>query len=210
MRIVRQGSRHILPGLLCALALAAVACPAATARAEAPAAKVLAWRVEPDARPSHYAAVAPSETNLNVESVVLACERAGDRNVLQLQLYLTDDGPLLPRGATPADLKDQPRAEIAIDGRVFPVSLLFGDAYAVLADRQVEGFAALSDGLVDAMANGRRMTLRLDLVVGRAGATDAFDGEAVVDLKAGGGSAAIEAVRRCASPATGRTVGLDR
>ena len=207
MEIVRQGSRHIVPGTLCALA-AAACLSATTAYAEAPAAKVMAWKVEPNAQPSHYAAVAPSATNLNVATVVLACERAGDRNVLQLQLYLTDDGPLLPGGATPADLKAQPGAEIAIDGRIFPVSLLFGDQYAVLADRQVEGFAALSDALVDEMAKGRTMTVRLDLLADRHGGANAFDGEAVVDLEAGGGRAAIQAVRRCVSPAVDRTVGL--
>ncbi|HEU5096614.1 MAG TPA: hypothetical protein VFT77_15730 [Reyranella sp.] len=206
MEIVRQGSRHVVPATLCALA--AAACLSAAAYAEAPAAKIMAWKVEPNAQPSHYAAVAPSATNLNVASVVLACERAGDRNVLQLQLYLTDDGPLLPDGATPADLKARPGAEIAIDGRVFPASLLFGDQYAVLADRQVEGFAALSDSLVDEMANGRTMTVRLDLLADGHGAANAFDGEAVVNLEAGGGRAAIEAVRRCASPAADRTVGL--
>ena len=206
MEIVRQGSRHILPATLCALA-AAACLSAAAAHAEAPGARVLAWKVEPNAQPSHYAAVTPSATNLNVASVVLACERAADRNVLQLQLYLTDDGPLLPDGATPAGLKAQPRAEIAIDGRIFPVSLLFGDRYAVLADRQVEGFAALSDGLVDEMVRGRTMTVRLDLLADRRDA-NAFDGEAVVDLEAGGGRAGIQAVRRCASPAADRTVSL--
>jgi len=207
MEIVRQGSRHVVPAALCALA-AAACLSAATAHAEAPAAKIMAWKVEPNAQPSHYAAVAPSATNLNVASVVLACEKAGDRNVLQLQLYLTDDGPLLPEGATPADLRAQPGAEIAIDGRIFPVSLLFGDQYAVLADRQVEGFAALSDGFVDEMAKGRTMTVRLDLLADHRGVTNGFDGEAVVDLEAGGGRAAIQAVRLCASPAAKQTVGL--
>lgn len=207
MEIVRQGSRHALPATLCALATAACLA-AAAAHAEAPTAKVVAWQVEPNARPSHYAAVAPSATNLNVASVVLACEKAGDRHVLKLQLYLTDDGPLLPEGATPADLRAQPGAEIAIDGRIFPVNLLFGDQYAVLADRQVDGFAALSDGLVDEMATGRTMTLRLDLLTAHRSPANGFDGEAVVELEAGGGRAAIQAVRRCASPAAKQTVGL--
>lgn len=210
MEIVRQGSRHVLPATLCALA-AAACLSAGSAQAEAPAtseAKVMVWQVEPDAPLSHYAAVAPSATNLNVASVVLACEKAGDRSVLQLQLYLTDDGPLLPKGATPADLTTRPGAEIAIDGRIFPVSLLFGDQYAVLADRQVEGFAALSDGLVDEMAKGRTMTVRLNLLADHRGIADGFDGEAVVDLEAGGGRAAIQAVRRCASPTANQTVGL--
>ncbi len=208
MEWVRQGSRHTLPAILRALAMAACISAAATAQAETPAAKPVAWKVEPNAQPARYAVAEPARTNLNISNVVLACESAGDRDILQLQLYLTDDGPLLPQGASTADLKDAPGAEIVIDGRVFPASLLFSDDHAVLADQQVDGFAALSDGVVDAMAKGRTMTLRLDLVAERPGVADPFDGEAAIDLQAGGGSAAIQAVRHCAAPATDRTVGL--
>lgn len=210
MKIVGQEGISVLSATLRALAV--VACLGATAaRAEMPAPQSLvAWKLEPDAKPSRYAVAEPSRTNLNIANVVLACESVGDRNVLQLQLYLTDDGPLLPVNAAPPQLKGEPRAEIAIDGRVFPVSLLFSDDHAVLADGQVENVASVSDGLVDAMAAGRTMTLRLDLLAEPPGAPAAFDGEAVVDLSGGNGRAAVEAVRGCAAPASDRTVGLGR
>jgi hypothetical protein len=141
---------------------------------------------------------------------VLACENAHDRNVLQLQLYLTNEGPLLPKGADASRLKAAPRAEVDIDGKIFPVSLLFGDDHAVLADGEVEGFAGVSEPLVDAMAKGKTMTLRLDLLAEPRGTKAAFDGAAVIDLRADGGSAAIGAMRQCISPMKNRTVGLTR
>jgi hypothetical protein len=209
MKIVRQEGMQVLSAIL--HALAAAACLFATAaRAEASGAGGVVWKVEPNAQPAHYAAAEPSRTNVNVASVVLACENAGDRSVLQIQLYLTDDGPLLPNGAAPSELKDEPRAEISIDGRIFPVNLLFSDDHAVLADGQVDGFAGVSEQLVEAMAKGRTMTLRLDLLAKPPGAPAEFDGEAVVDLEAGGGRAAVQAVRRCVSAGTDRTVDRKR
>ncbi|HEY6983217.1 hypothetical protein [Reyranella sp.] len=208
MEIVRQGSRHVLPAIAHASAVA-VCLFASVAAADVIRAEPVAWKLEPDGKPASYAVVEPSRTNMNIADVVLACESAGERSVLQLQIYLTGDGPLLPRGIPASKLKDEPRAEISIDGKIFPVSLLFGDDHAVLADHQVDGFAGLSDELVDAMAKGRTMTLRLDLVAEPPGTAAAFDGEAVIDLQAGNGGAAVDAVRRCVAPARDRTVGLD-
>lgn len=208
MEIVRQGSRYVLPAIVHASAVAG--CLLATAAgAEVIRAEPVAWKLEPDARPASYAVVEPSRTDMNIADIVLACEGAGEQKVLQLQIYPTDDGPLRPKGAVASQLRDDPRAEISIDGKVFPVSLLFSDDHAVLADRQVDGFASLSDALVDAMANGRAMTVRFDLVAERRGAPAAFDGEAVIDLQAGNGGGAVQAVRRCVVPARDRTVGLD-
>ena len=84
--------------------------------------------------------IEPENSNLNIDSAVLACEEAGDATVLQLQIYLSTEGPIAPKGAAPQQLKDDPRAEIAIDGRVFPVGILFADDYAVLADETEQGF----------------------------------------------------------------------
>jgi hypothetical protein len=92
------------------------------------------WKLERDVEPPSYAVIEPESSNLNIDSVVLACEEAGDARVLQLQIYLSTEGPLLPKGATPKQLKADPRAEIAIDSHVFSVDLLFADTYAVLAD----------------------------------------------------------------------------
>ncbi|MBS0224675.1 MAG: hypothetical protein JSR91_28480 [Proteobacteria bacterium] len=210
MKIVRREGINVLSATLRALAVISFL-GATAARAEMPAPQSLvAWKLEPNAKPAHYAVVEPSRTDLNIANVVLACESAGDRGILQLQLYLRDDGPLLPVNAAPSQLKDEPRAEIAIDSRIFPASLLFSDDHAVLADGQVENIASVSDALIDAMAAGRTMTLRFDLLAEPSGAPAAFDGEAVVDLSGGNGRAAVEAVRHCAASASDRTVGLGR
>ena len=209
MEGVRQGSRHVLAGVVCTLAVAT--CLSGTAvRAETSAAELVAWKLDPNSSPARYAVVEPTQTNLNVSSVVLACENAHDRNVLQLQLYLTNEGPLLPKGADASRLKADPRAEVEIDDKIFPVSLLFADDYAVLGDGEVGGFAGLSEPLVDAMAKGKTMTLRLDLLAEPPGTKAAFDGAAVIDLRADGGSAAIGAMRQCVSPVKNRSVGLTR
>jgi hypothetical protein len=152
--------------------------------------------------------VEPTQTNLNVAGLVLACETAHDRQVLQLQLYLTNEGPLLPKGTDASQLKADPLAEVEIDGRIFPVSLLFGDDHAVLADGEVGGFAGVSGLLVDAMAKGKTMTLRFDLLAEPPGTKAAFDGVAVVDLLADGGSEAIREMQQCVTPTGNRTVGV--
>ena len=209
MESARQGSRHVLVGVVCALAVAT--CLSVTAaRTETPGAERVAWKLESNASPARYAVVEPTQTNLNLASVVLACENAHDRNVLQLQLYLTSEGPLLPKSAEASQLKADPRAEIEIDGKIFPVSLLFGDDHAVLADGEVGGFAGISEPLVDAMAKGKTMTLHLDLLAEPPGTKAAFDSAAMIDLRADGGSAAIGAMRQCVSPIRNRTVGLTR
>jgi hypothetical protein len=209
MESVRQGSRHVITGVVCTLAVAT--CLSGTAvRAETPGAELVAWKLDQNSSPGRYAVVEPTRTNLDVASVALACEIVHDRNVLQLQLYPTNEGPLLPKGADASQLKADPRAEVEIDGKIFPVSLLFGDDHAVLADGEGGGFAGVSEPLVDAMAKGKTMTLRLDLLAEPPGTKAAFDGAAVIDLRADGGSAAIGAMRRCVSPMKNRTVGLRR
>ena len=169
------------------------------------------WKLERDVEPPSYAVIEPESSNLDIDSVVLACEEAGDARVLQLQIYLSTEGPLLPKGATSKQLKADPRAEIAIDGHVFPVDLLFADTYAVLADETDQMFPRLSEGLLDAMATGKIMVLRFDLLAERAGQPAAFDGEAVIELQAGRGDAAVSAVRRCATTTVGvASAGYDR
>lgn len=156
-----------------------------------------AWKAEEGVSMPSYAVTEPARSNLNIDIVVLMCEAAGDANVLQLKLYLTDDGPLRPNGVTAERLKAEPRVEVSVDGRVFPVSILFADEFAVLADSEHDRFPALSDGLVDAMASGKRMLLSFDLVDEWPGEPVAFDAVAEIEL----GSPAIAAVRRCTGPA---------
>jgi hypothetical protein len=156
------------------------------------------WRMEHGVEVPSYAAAIPEETDLNIDVVVLGCEQAENRPVLQLQVYLTDEGPLRPKGADASRLKPEARAELAIDGRIFPVSLLFADDYAVIADADEGPYPKLSEELVDAMQIGGSMVIKFDLVAEEAGQAPHYDGKAVIDLR--GGRGAIAAVRRCASP----------
>lgn len=169
------------------------------------------WTLEQGVDPPSYALIEPRSRNLNLDVVVLACEPADEDRVLQLQLYLTNDGPLMPDGVAAGRAKRDPRAEIVIDERVFPVGLLFAEDHIVLSDETREMFPRLSDRLLDAMERGTTMRLRFDLVVEPAGQPAAFDGEAVVDLQAGPAEArgkAVAAVRGCATGATPRSVAL--
>lgn len=165
------------------------------------------WKLQPGVERPSYAVTEPVRSNLNIGSVVLACEGTEDRNVLQLQIYLSTEGPLLPNGVPPQQLKAAPRAEIVIDNHLFRVGLLFADDYAVLADAG-ERYPLLSDRLLDAMEKGKMMVLRFDLVAELTGQSAGFDGEAVIDLQAGAGRTAIAAIRRCAGTTTDRFIGV--
>lgn len=159
------------------------------------------WVLERDTAEPSYAAVTPVRANVNVDTVVLACVKGRDGRLLQLQLYLLDEGIFRPLYPHSRPLNDDPRAEITIDGKVFPATLLFADDYVVVADSQAGRFPLLSGALLDAMQAGTMMTLRFDLLTEWSGPSS-FDSEAVVDLKAPGGRAAIAAMRLCAEPGT--------
>jgi hypothetical protein len=184
------------PLRLLLLLLACLAAPAAYAGSDALSE---GWMLERGAAEPSYAAVVPTRTNVNIDTVVLACEQGWGDRLLQLQLYLTDEGVLRPVYPHGRPLDDDPRAEASIDDKVFPVVLLFAEDHVVLADAQVGPFPLLSDAFLDAMQAGRTMTLRFDLLAEWSGAST-FDSEAVVDLQAPGGREAIAAVRRCAEP----------
>ena len=187
------------------LALMLACLGAASSFGGTPSGKFEGWEIEQGVEPLSYAVINPVSTNLNIDSVVLACEEAEDRKVLQLQIYLSTEGPLAPKGVESQLRKDNPRAEIAIDGRVFPVGILFADDYALLADDTAEMFPLLSEPLLDAMQTGRIMVLRFDLLAERAGQSANFDGEAVIALQAAAGGAAVSAVRRCTDRSTRRS-----
>ena len=156
------------------------------------------WRVEQGTSQPSYAVADATRTNLNVETVVLACEAGRDSRLLQLQLYMSDEGALQPVYRHDAALKDDPRAVVAIDGHDFPVSLLFADDHVVLADAQDGPWPMLSARLVEALQAGKTMTVKVDLLAEMAGAP-AMDGELTVDLRAAGGRDAIATVLNCAS-----------
>lgn len=169
------------------------------------------WTAERGVDSPSYAMVEPRSRNLNLDLVVLACEQAGGRRVLQLQLYLTNDGPLMPEGVAAGRAKRDPRAEIVIDDHVFPVGLLFTEDHVVLGDETREVFPGLSEHLLDAIEQGTTMRLNFDLVAEPAGHPAAFDGEAVVDLQAGPAGTrgkAVAAVRRCATGSAPQNVAL--
>jgi hypothetical protein len=175
-------------------------------------AALAAWKTEQGVEPPSYAWVEPATTNLNIDTVVVTCEEGRNGAILQLQLYLLDDGPLRPRGAAPEQLKSIPQAEISVDGRRFPIGLFFADEYVVLADSRDGPYPMLSDALLDALQAGKTMTIRFDLVAEKPGQAPTqaptFGGEAVVDLDRSGQDA-IAAVRRFANAQHLHRVGVN-
>ena len=159
------------------------------------------WRIEQGVSEPSYAVADATRTNLNIETVVLACESGAitgkGKGLLQLQLYLSDEGALQPTYRHDAALKDDPKAVVAIDGKEFPVSLLFADDHVVLTDDQDGPWPQLSPKLVAALQAGKSLTVKVDLLADTAGAP-AMDGEAVFAL---GGSDAVAALQPCASGA---------
>jgi hypothetical protein len=201
-----QALRRIVRTVL-VTGLVAGACPALAGALETG----LGWTLEQGIDPPSYALIEPRSRNLNIDVVVLACEQAEDRRVLQLQLYLTNDGPLMPDGVAAGRAKGDPRAEIVVDDHVFPVGLLFAEDHVVLSDENQATLPGVSERLLDAVEQGKTMRLRFDLVAEPPGRPAAFDGEAVVDLQAGHPGIrdkAIAALRRCASGPAPQTLAL--
>jgi len=160
---------------------------------------ITGWVTEPGVDPPSYAVTEPIDSDVNVDTVLLLCTESGRRRFLELDLYLSTEGPLLPEGADPKALKDSPAVEISIDGQIFPAQLLFADDYVVVSNSPPDEMPSLSASFVDAMARGETMVIRFDLITNPTGQARAFDSQLVVDLSAG--RSAIAAVRRCASPA---------
>lgn len=203
-----QALRRIVRTALVA-GLVAVPCLAPAMAGELEASS--GWVLEQGIDPPSYALIEPRSRNLNLDVVVLACEQTEDRRVLQLQLYLTNDGPLMPDGAAAGRAKGDPRAAIVIDDHVFPAGLLFAEDHVVLSDDTEGMFPRLSERLVDALEQGTTMRLRFDLVAEAPGMPAAFDGEAVVELQdgpAGTRGNAVAAVRRCATGAAPQNLAL--
>jgi hypothetical protein len=189
-------------------ALVSVFLATTTAHAQLGNAAAERWRIEQGVDLPGYAAVEPTATSLNIDTVVLACEQAAKSTVLQLQLYLSDDGPLRPLGTSAAELADDPRASISIDAEDYPVSVMFAGDHVLLAD-DVEGlFPRLSDRLIEAMQAGRTMILQFALLAPRLNRRASFDGDASIELETAGAREAIAAMRHCASlPARERQSG---
>lgn len=184
---------HLVGG---ALMLGLVVGLASTVAARAAGGAAGGWDLEKDVDQPTYAFAEPSSSDLNIDTVVLTCEQGADRNGLQLRLYLTGTGPLMPLAAGAP--KAEPRFEIAIDGVRHEARLLFADSFIVVADTEDGATPLLSDRLVRALQRGRKLELSFDLVQEQAGQAASFDGRATVELQAGRGGAAVTALRRCA------------
>jgi hypothetical protein len=105
------------------------------------------WEIEQGVEVPSYAVAEPTATDLNIDTVVLGCERVAEGRFLQLQLYLSDAGRLRPTGVSSERLADDPRARISIDGKHYPVTPMFADGYVLLADSLRGVSPGLSDGL---------------------------------------------------------------
>jgi hypothetical protein len=165
------------------------------ATSAAPARGAAGWQLE-TSEPPGYAVIEPAKSNVNVDSVALACGEIHGRRGLQLELYLSNAGPLLPDGASYEQLNKVPRAEIVIDGRTFAADILFAGDFLVVVDQESDS-TMVSDRLLDEMEKGRTMTIRFDLLIDEADGGGEFDGELLLDLQAGRGGSAVAAVRRC-------------
>jgi hypothetical protein len=157
------------------------------------------WELERTSGQPTFATAIPSDTNLNIDAVVLACERADHRAVLQLQLHPSGDDVAI-RAIGPPIWSYGRRAEITIGERVFAADVLIADDYVVVANESRGRFPTLADPLLDAMATGRTMVVRRTIDVESISRDRGVDGYAKVDLRAGHSSRAIAALRRCASP----------
>jgi hypothetical protein len=153
--------------------------------------------LEPATSEPSYATVEPVSTNLNVDTVLLVCQKGKNGRFLQLQLYQTEEGFLAPAYAHSAPLKEEPRADITIDGQRFPATLLFAENFAVVGDARGRHSPKLSDRLLRAMETGKMMKVRADLLA-KPKSPPAFDGEVVVNLQSHGKAEAIRAMRHCA------------
>ena len=86
-----MSARRLLPSLVASTCLAATGAVAGDANAPAGG-----WRLEDGVAQPSYAVADATRTNLNVETVVLACEAGQGNRLLQLQLYMSDEGALQP------------------------------------------------------------------------------------------------------------------
>jgi hypothetical protein len=102
------------------------------------------WELEENAGQPSLAAAIPSRTNLDIDAVVLACERGDGEGVLQLQLHPTGGG-LASRSIEPPIWSYGRRAKIEIDERLFPADVLFADDYVVVANETSGRFPTLAD-----------------------------------------------------------------
>jgi hypothetical protein len=180
------------------LALAGIGLAAASALAAS--GQRSGWMLEPGTANPSYAMIEPASTDLNIDTVLLACEEEADGRpegrFVQLQFYQTEEGFLAPVSARSGPTKEEPRADLTIDGQHFAVSLAFGENYAALGDEGDPSQPRVSDRLLRALESGKTLTVRTDLLAEPAG-PPAFDSITVVNLQSPGKVEAMRAMRRC-------------
>lgn len=162
------------------------------------------WELEQGVEEPSYARIEPMESNLNIDALVLVCALARDATVLQLELYWSTEGPLMPKGVEPDKLRPDPQAMLVIDGRGHPLTMYFADDHVVMADAVTGRMPSLSKALVDAIQNAKDMIMRFELTLKAPGQPSSFDGVARFNVRANKGGAAIAAVRRCITADRGR------
>lgn len=153
------------------------------------------WELEREVEEPSYASIEPTKSNLNIDMLALTCVVTRTSSLLQLELYLSTEGPLVPGGVEPGQLRPDPQVMIAIDGQTFSATVFFADDHVLVANEVTDRVPSVSEALVDAIQNGREMAIRFDLV-SKPFRRSAFDGEAVFDLRANKGGGAVASVRR--------------
>ena len=147
-----------------------------------------------DAPPYHYAVAERGTSNANIGALALECHVEGGRPVWQLQLYPASEGPIGP-AEVPAEEIDARGAYLAIEGKRYEVDPLGAGDFLALSDSSADGFAGISDKVVDAIATAAgAVEIFLDMVPDGAGPQHAgFESTAVFALQ--GAGAAIAEVR---------------
>ena len=143
----------------------------------------------------HYAVIeGPEATNANAGALALECHVEAGRPVWQLQVYGAAPGMIAKTGVRP-EQANLTIGAIEIDGRSFTIEPLGAGEYLALSDVTVDGFAALSDAIIDALSTGRSVAIAIDAVPDRFGAE--FVGmESTMSFSLDGAGAAIAEVRR--------------
>lgn len=156
------------------------------------------WQLESGVDRPTYATISPTAADIDIVTIMLTCNDVGSLQALQLELYPSGTLPLIPAGATASDLRDDPHLQLLVDDRVYPVSMFFADDHIVVSDTMIGRAPAVSRNLMGALANGRVMKLRFQLLHEHSdGRTRPYDAEADVDLQAGGGGAVLGEFQGC-------------
>ncbi|WP_422016617.1 hypothetical protein [Reyranella sp.] len=155
----------------------------------------MGWQLERDVDLPSYAFIEPAYTDLAIDVLVLSCEQAGQKVGLQVRLYPLEPGPLRTAHGQRVELASA--AEFDIDGRRLKVSLLFADAFVVVADAAEGAVPLLSDSLIAALETGKQLTMRLQPVEPSMHTRSGSALQIVANLQAGLGETAVSTLRRC-------------